>query len=239
MRLGILAAGITPDELLVEHGSYAQMIMALLDKTDSGYSFEVYDVRDNHFPENGEQCDGWIISGSKYSVYECAPWMLKLKELIKEIHRAKRPLVGICFGHQIIAEAFGGKVEKYEEGWGLGLHTYQLLDGSNFIQKPNETFTLNAVHQDQVVLKPECAEVFAASKFCQYAGLVYGDLIISLQAHPEFDVKFEADLLSLRRGDTFPEDVTQSALKALGDVDVKTDQTKVASWLSNFLNKHQ
>ena len=238
MKLGILAAGITPDELIVEHGSYADMVIQLLEKTHSGYSFEVFDVRDDHFPNSINECDAWVISGSKFNAYDREPWMLKLREMIKDIHAAKQPLVGICFGHQIIASTFGGELNKFEGGWGLGLHEYDIKPGFDFVPSGINKFSLNAIHQDQVLTKPDNAEVFASSEFCPFAGLVYGDLIFNVQAHPEFNGQFEKELLELRSGTSFPVDITEQGLASLTTGKV-ADQSDVGGWIATFLNKHK
>jgi len=238
MKLGILAAGITPDELIGKHGSYADMIINLLDNTQSDYSFEVFDVRVGHFPDDLTQCDSWVISGSKFNAYDSDPWMLKLREMVLEIHEAKQPLIGICFGHQIIASVFGAKLDKFKGGWGVGLHEYDIKPGFDFVSHDKASFRLNAIHQDQVLTKPVNAEVFASSTFCPFAGLVYGDLIFTVQAHPEFSDQFEKELLVLRDGTTFPNDVTQQGLVSL-EQGVTAEQSDVGNWIARFLNKHK
>ncbi len=238
MKLGILAAGITPDELIGKHGSYADMIINLLDNTQSDYSFEVFDVRVGHFPDDLTQCDAWVISGSKFNAYDSDPWMLKLREMVLEIHEAKQPLIGICFGHQIIASVFGAQLDKFKGGWGVGLHEYDIKSGFDFVPQDKASFRLNAIHQDQVLTKPDNAEVFASSTFCPFAGLVYGDLIFTVQAHPEFSDQFEKELLVLRGGTTFPNDVTQQGLASL-DQGGTAEQSDVGNWIARFLNKHK
>lgn len=237
MKIGVLAAGITPDELIDQHGSYADMIINLLNTTDVAFEFEVFDVRLDDFPSDLTQFDGWAISGSRNNVSENLPWMPKLKTLILDAHAAKQPIVGICFGHQIIADAFGGKVDRYEGGWGLGLHTYDLASGYESILGDQKQFSINAVHQDQVIKKPDNSEVLATSSFCKNAGLIYGDLIMTFQAHPEFKMDFEKDLIKVRAGDAFPMEESHAALASLEGQN--TDSQSVANWFAQFLVKHK
>ncbi|MEY8246821.1 MAG: glutamine amidotransferase [Bermanella sp.] len=238
MKLGILAAGTSPPELIDKHGSYAQMMMQLLDKTASGYSFEVFEVHEGVFPADISVCDGWLISGSKFNAYDREPWMLRLRELIKAIYRARQPLLGICFGHQIIAATFGAKLNKFAGGWGVGLHQYTIKAGFDFIPAGTQSVRLNAIHQDQVLSKPANAEVFASSPFCPFAGLVYGETILSMQAHPEFSGQFEADLLRLRAGTSVPAGVAQQGLDSLAGGKA-AQQREVAQWIASFLNGHR
>ncbi len=235
MKIGILATGITPDELIGQYGSYADMIKQLFALVDADFEYTVFDVRDGVFPESAEQCDGWVITGSKFNVDENRDWMQKLKKLILEIDVSKRPLLGICFGHQIIAEAFGGKVEPYQGGWGVGLHSYQLLGDNAFIKDGTEPFTISAMHRYQVTEKPENARTFAQSEFCQFAGLVYGDRILTLQAHPEFNLRFETDLVALRAGAVIPDDVSDAGLAQLRAENAATDSKRVARWMFDFI----
>ncbi|MEO0692966.1 MAG: type 1 glutamine amidotransferase, partial [Pseudomonadota bacterium] len=130
------------------------------------------------FPNSVHDCDGWLITGSKHGAYEDLPWIPRLEGFLRDAYAAKVPIVGICFGHQILAQALGGKVEKFTGGWSVGPTDYNW---------GGETVRLNAWHQDQVVALPEGAEVLASSDFCQYAALAYGDRALTVQAHPEYD----------------------------------------------------
>lgn len=233
MKIGILAAGITPDELLDQYGSYAAMTQGLLERCGGDFDYKIYDVKDGLFPESIEECDGWAITGSKYSVYDNQPWMLTLQQFIRDVEQAEIPLVGICFGHQIIAEALGGQVVKYSGGWRLGLQSYRIVQ-SPLIKTAHvapATFTLNAIHQDQIVRKPPQAEVFASADFCLYAGLRYGNRILTVQAHPEFSREFEQALLLSRKGSVLPEALTDDALASIEDENAIADSDLIGSWL--------
>jgi len=235
MKTGILATGITPDELLADYGSYADMFISLFGAAGQQFEFEVFDVRDGVFPDSAVQCDGWIITGSRHGVYENLPWMLRLQELIVEIRDSGRPMVGICFGHQIIAQALGGKVEKSDKGWGIGLQQYELQGEYDFIPSSMESFAINAMHQDQVVEKPADAERVAYSDFCPNAGLLYHNQILTFQAHPEFSSDYERDLIRLRAGGPIPLDVAEQGLATLAEPAPPVDSLAVAGWMAEFL----
>lgn len=237
MKIGILATGITPDEMLDDFGSYADMIIGLFSAVGCDYQFQTFDVRDGHFPASAQDCDGWVITGSKFNVYQQLDWMARLKMLIVEIYQAQKPMLGICFGHQIIAEAFGGRVDKYPGGWGVGLHSYHLIGEHPLFASSAKCFTLSAMHQDQVLHKPDNAEVVAESAFCRYAALCYDNRILTLQAHPEFSLAYEYTLVQSRKGSVVPEASANQGLASLRGPLAATDSLAVARWLAAFLEQ--
>ncbi|TXH66133.1 MAG: type 1 glutamine amidotransferase [Thiothrix sp.] len=235
MLIGILETGRPPEELQSAYGSYADMFKRLLGAADSSFEFKVYPVLDNQLPANPHECAAWLVTGSRHGVYENLPWMLQLQDFIRAVWQAEVPMIGICFGHQIIATALGGRVEKSNKGWGVGLQEYT-------VQKPQDwmgeqaTITFNAMHQDQVVELPANAEVFASSAFCEYAGLVYGGRILTFQGHPEFTTDFEENLLKLRRGSVIPNPVADQALSGLEQGALKPE-AKSGQWMAQFLKQ--
>ncbi|MDJ0614465.1 MAG: type 1 glutamine amidotransferase [Rhizobiaceae bacterium] len=221
MKIGILQTGMVNENLTDEFGEYPDMFAKLLE----GYSFQfqAYPVVQNQFPASEADCDGWLITGSKHGAYEDHEWIPPLEELIRNSYKKNIPLVGVCFGHQIMAQALGGKVEKFGGLWGLGQHTYEHEDGS--------TSTLLAVHQDQVVELPPEARVTASSDFCKYAGLAYKGPAISIQPHPEFSPQFVEELIAQRRGNGIPDDQADKALEGLH---ISNDTPKFAKQIAEF-----
>lgn len=237
MKIGILETGRTPPELIGKHGSYADMLSALLAKVDPSLTFEVVAVMDGAPLPAITACDGWLITGSRHGVYEELPWMLALEAFLREAVAARIPTVGICFGHQILAKALGARVEKADSGWGVGPHTYAVTEQAAWMDGFQDSLTINAMHQDQVLTLPPGARVIASSDFCPYAGLAYDDTAISFQPHPEFDIPFEHALVASRAGAVVPMDRATPALALLEDPATTTDADRVARWIAAFYNQ--
>ncbi len=235
MRIGILQTGDAPEELQDKHGNYNDMFVRLLGQNHAEFQFDVFRVIDSQIPHDVNLCDGWLITGSKFSAYGKQPWIPALKEFIRQIVAAGLPLIGICFGHQIIAEALGGRVEKSEKGWGLGLDTYSIAPGSAL--SALDHITLNIFHQDQIVKLPPNAEVFASSDFCQYAGLYIGDQVMTIQAHPEFKTEFNSELLEVRKTTVIPEAQAHTAIEELNGQKNQTDSDRFGVSLSDFFRE--
>ncbi len=222
MKIGILQTGRSPEELRAHHGDYNDMFMRFLD--GYGFDFVTWPVLDGVLPDSVDAADGWLITGSKFGVYEDHDWIPPLEDFIRRAYTAAVPMVGICFGHQIIAQALGGKVAKFSDGWSVGLKDYA-LDGFPAGAQ------LLAWHQDQIIDPPADATVIGSSPFCRYAALAYGDKAYSIQPHPEFGNEFMADLVAARRA-VLPAAIAAQALDSIGDA---TSAQQVAGRIANFL----
>jgi len=207
MKIGILQTGHAPENMDPALGDYNDLFVRFL-KAD-GVEFVNFPVVDDIFPEDIEAAQGWLITGSRFGVYENLPWMQRLADFIRTLYAHGRPLVGICFGHQIIAQALGGRVEKFSGGWSIGEITYQRdvggNGGNNDSQKPVAQ-KLVAWHQDQVVDLPPDAQVLGRAANCAYAMLRYGTKALSFQPHPEFSQAFFEGLYQSRQA-SLAEDV--------------------------------
>lgn len=235
MKIGILETGKLPPELLDRHGPYDRMFGRMIHKVDDSIEIVNRDVVEaGDIPASPHEADAWIITGSKHGVYDPLPWIEPLKEFLRSAYAAKVPIVGICFGHQILAEALGGKVVKSDRGWGAGVHTYDIDAVEPWMSGDRRTVDVHAMHQDQVVEKPADARVIASSKFCDFAGLAYGDHALSMQPHPEFEAAFQGDLLTARRGTVISEEVADRAIDSLAN---GVDNELVGTWIVDFL-KH-
>ncbi|WP_295894452.1 hypothetical protein [uncultured Vibrio sp.] len=233
IRIGILAAGDTPSALKDAFPSFSQMTSEMFLTQLPHAMFETFDVKDDHFPIDVAAMDAWVVTGSVCSSNDELPWMLKLESFIQEAEAQRIKLIGICFGHQLIAKALGGKVAQYHGGWGVGLHEYHGFSKNNRVVEDKTALWLPAFHQDQVVDKPENAEVILHSPFCQNAALLYGDSAFTCQFHPEFSVEFERALLTLYQDGVIPQDVLKKAHQSL--LDRQPDNATIVHLLCDFV----
>lgn len=234
-RLGILQAGRSPEELLNDHQDYNRMFVDLLG--EDAFDYRHWPVLDGEFPDSLDEADAWLITGSRFGAYEDHAWIPPLENLIRQIHASGKPMVGICFGHQIIAQALGGKVEKFSGGWSVGRVEYQ-LDEAVFGRSAlsgDDSAALLAFHQDQVIEPPSDARNVGSSAFCKHAALIYDDRILTLQPHPEFNRDFIEGLL-MARAEILPEDVKQRAEQSL---DKPVDRDSMANVMRRFLNRDE
>jgi GMP synthase-like glutamine amidotransferase len=220
MLIGILQTGLAPDILVETSGDYPDMFARLL--AGHGFTFRTYRVVEGQFPARVTECDGWLITGSRHGVYEDHDWIPPLEQFIRDTYAAHVPMVGICFGHQIIAQAMGGKVERHDGGWAVGATDYDFQ---------GEPITLNAWHRDQVVKAPAVAQVIATNDFCTNAALLYDDRIFTVQAHPEFRPEFVDGLMQTRGKGLVPDAVMAAAAKRLSDpINDQTIAARIAAF---------
>ncbi|MDB2407609.1 type 1 glutamine amidotransferase [Jannaschia sp.] len=223
MKIGILMTGHLPDPLRARMGDLDGMFERLLD--GHGFSFQSFDIEGMAFPDGPDACDGWLITGSRHGVYEDHPFIPRLEAFIRDVHAADIPLVGICFGHQIVASALGGRVEKFDRGWALGRSEYSVEGAA--------PMHLNAWHQDQVLEAPKGARALGSNAFCKNAMLVYGDRMFTVQPHPEFEPDLIAAFVSERRGTgTYPDDLMD---RAGHETAQPLDNARMGAALARFL----
>lgn len=225
MKIGILETGEPPANLELRFGRYRDMFSRLL---GGRHEMSNYNVVSGVFPSVPEEQDGYIVTGSPAGVYDPFHWIADLKNFLREA-KGKTKLVGICFGHQVMAEAFGGRVEKSEKGWGAGLHRYDVRAAATWMD-PVPSFAVPVSHQDQIVEQPPHSRILAASPFTSFGVLAYEDQpAISFQCHPEFDPEFAAGLIEHRRARLPDPDY------AIASLDQANDRALVGRWINRFL----
>ena len=233
MKIGILQCDATNENFRDEHGDYPEMFISLFQSIDPELQFAVFDVRLEQYPQTPQECDAYLITGSRFSVYDDEAWIRKLEKFVVELHSEKHPLLGICFGHQMIARALGGKTEKATQGWGVGVQSYRKTKKKSWLKPDLENFSLLAVHQDQVTQLPLGAELIAESEFCPNAAFRIDDHILTFQAHPEFEKAYSKVLLVLREQNLGPE-IFAAGVKSL---DQSIQPQVITNWMMNFLRK--
>ncbi len=225
MTIGILETGFPPGDLRQRFGGYAEMVRIML---GSGHDTQVFDVQAGVLPASPAQCSGYVITGSPAGVYDDLPWIAPLLGFLRQA-RGQARLAGICFGHQAMAQAFGGQVVKSDRGWGVGLHRYGAVSAAPWMELGSEV-AVPAFHQDQVVVAPPGAVVVARSDFTPFAALRYGTDAISFQCHPEFDNAFATALVQEKRDVYGP-----AAAPAIRSFELQSDAPAVGGWIARFL----
>lgn len=235
LHVALLQCGHVHPDLVPEHGDYPEVFADLLGPV--GVELTTFDVTAAPPPPLGHPAaaDGWIVSGSASSTYEDLPWIPAVEERLREIVAAGAPLVAICFGHQLLAQAMGGRVARSDDGWGVGAVDYELVrtDLPWMLPRAGSSVRLIASHQDQVVALPAGAEVIARTAHCPVAAYTLGSRALAIQPHPEFTAAISRGLVERRRDAIGP----ARADEAIASLDRPLDAAVVASWMAAFLRQ--
>ena len=232
MRLGILDCDRLDPDLADHFGPvYSEMFIKGFRALAPELEFRIWSALDGELPDDLQECDAWLITGSRHDAYSDLPWIQALRAWIRLAHDADVKLTGVCFGHQVIAQALGGEVVKSTKGWGLGVSVHPMLATGSWMQPGLDQIRILASHQDQVALLPPGATRLAGNDFCPNFMFLQGDHIVAIQGHPEFSVEYNRALIERRR-DFLSDDRYQSSLSSLeGEVDSAT----MMQWLLQFL----
>jgi GMP synthase-like glutamine amidotransferase len=236
MRLGILNA-IHPDESQVNWGgspvdAYIRYFEEAAGRAGVSIEYTGYQVAQGQLPESPNACDAYVVTGSPKGVYDDDPWIAELAQFLRDCYAAGKKLIGICFGHQILAEALGGHSQKSEKGWGLGQRTFQVSGRKAWMNGQDGALNLYFAHQDQVTSLPPGAELLGGNDFCPIGFYAIGDQVMAIQGHPEFTPEIMADILQRKEGH-IDEQVFQAAARSLDNG--QADGQKVGRWMVDFL----
>ena len=238
LHLGILQADSVLEPLQPAHGDYPDMFRALIrDAADAlGIKVDVsiWNVEAGEYPGSIDACDAWLITGSRKSVYDDEAWIQDLGAWVKKLHERKRKLIGICFGHQMVAHFLGGQSAAAESGWCVGVQDYRVVSSAEFMLPAQGTYRLIASHKDQVKSLPPGAELLASSDTCPHAMFQLGEHMLCFQGHPEFQPAYSADLTELRRELLGPEK-SEAAIKSLQNA---PDRQLAGIWILNFITRN-
>jgi GMP synthase-like glutamine amidotransferase len=230
-RLGLLACDFVPDDLRDRFADYPTMFGTAIANAGIDVDWRIYRVHEGQVPAAVDACDGYITTGSRSGVYEDHAWIPLLEQFIRGALGGARPLVGICFGHQAIAQALGGRAQRSQRGWGIGIQRYRTRTRAPWMEPPLVEFTVPVCHQDQVTHLPDGASVLASSPHCANFIVQFNESMIGIQGHPEFEPDYIRVLLD-RRADIIPPAVRGDALESLGR---RHDNLDIMRWIANFL----
>ncbi|HXI86222.1 MAG TPA: hypothetical protein VNH64_02090 [Parvularculaceae bacterium] len=234
MLIAIIETGAPPSALQKRFGLYPDMMARMLSPLAPGLRFKTVAAADGEPLPPIAAIDGALVTGSPYAVYEALAWLPALESFIRDLAAAGKPNVGICFGHQTMAKAFGGHVVKSDKGWGAGIHEYEVRREEDWMRPAARRLSCVVSHQDQVVAPPLGARLLAGSDFCPYGALIYPQgPAISFQMHPEFDADFSAALFRSRE-ERMPAPVVKAALESLS---TPADRRHIAEWIVNFYHQ--
>lgn len=227
MKVGLFICDHVNPEYQHEFGDYSDMFVQLF----THFEFRFYDIINGQYPLQLDECELYMATGSRHSVYEDLPWIHRLKDIIRSLYNQQRYFVGCCFGHQLMAAALGGTVAKSPNGWCVGVHSFSIARQKEWMKPPATSIQLLMMCQDQVLELPPDAERLAGNTQCPNAIIQVGSTMLGIQAHPEFPVAYDALLMNLRVK-RMGEAVVQNGIASL-TLAVHTDLIK--SWIYEFV----
>ena len=233
MRLGILNAIDMTKTNIKGYDTAVDVYIRFLESVQAPFIYERYDLIQGQLPASPDACDAYLITGSGRGVYNQDPWIADLCQFIRDCYQAGKKLVGICFGHQILAHALGGRAEKSAKGWGLGLKSVAITGAKAWMADAPDQCSLYFVHQDQVVQLPPRAKLLGGNSFCPHAFFAIGQQVLGIQGHPEFSADIMVDLLAPKEAELTP----QAYAAAVHSLQAgQPDNQLVGRWIVNFLS---
>jgi GMP synthase-like glutamine amidotransferase len=199
MKLCILDNDTLDPAVEPTYKSYGAMTERLLRDAGATGQIDLFNTMQGQYPESFDAYDAVLLTGSKADSFSQEPWVLVLRQKVEQLLQAKKKLIGICFGHQLIALCLGARVGRAPQGWGAGRMDYQWLAPDLPQAQGRDSVALLASHQDQVFDLPEGATLLATSAFCPVAAFAVEDRVFCVQPHPEFVEAYSAFLLDKRR----------------------------------------
>jgi GMP synthase-like glutamine amidotransferase len=231
MKIGLLECDHVLDRYRHIAGDYRDMFAALFDRHAPDITLRLFDACNGEFPNSPDQCDAYLTTGSRFSAYDDIDWIHTLKDFVRRLRDADKPFAGICFGHQLLAEALGGKVAKAASGWGAGVHDIEVARQERWMNPERRNCNLQFMHQDQVVRLPEDSVVLGSADHCPVTMFRVGEKMIGIQPHPEFTAGYSEALIR----DRVERIGEAKAEVALASLIRPTDEAIAVKWIAEFL----
>jgi len=228
MTIGLLLCDHLDPEVVEALEDYTELYPRVLGPV--GIELRIYEVTRGEFPGSTDECEGWIVSGSRRSAYEDEGWIHQVGAFIRQIVASQRPLLGICFGHQLIALSLGGEVAQAEAGWGVGAKTFDLVATAPWLDPAADRFRILMSHKDQVLRLPDGAELLAGADYCPVGAYRIGEHVFCVQGHPEFVPELSRMLIERRRP-VLGDEVADAGLASLEE---PADRELMAAWIARF-----
>lgn len=233
LTIGILECGENRAEWLAEHGHLADWFKPFLSNAASvPLQYRTFKVHADQLPECVDDADAWLITGSPASVYEHPSWQAALTDFLLEA-AVEKPIIGICYGHQLMHQIMGGSVEEVEQ-WGIGVHEYDVVHTPTWVAENDKLSSLRilASHQDQVTSAAPNTKILASSKFCPIAVSLIGNKVLTMQAHPELTPELARVVYAFRR-EIQGDELTDRAIDSTSN---EIDADVFGRWIVRFVN---
>ena len=231
MKVGILNA-CSPAEEVEFNAREFDNFQKLFSHVDHELTFAEYRITEGEFPQAADECDAYLITGSPKGVYDSDLWIAQLGDFIRASYAEGAKMVGVCFGHQILAHALGGYTTKSEKGWGMGPATLEIAQPQPWMTPPLPQGDFYFCHQDQVMQLPAEAQRLAGNEFCPNGMFIIGRQVLGVQAHPEF-----TEPIMRKAIDALSSQMEPQRLQAIeaAIAQRETDSPVMAQWIVNFL----
>lgn len=235
MHVGLLACDEVAERFRsVASGGYHEMFERLLSPHIPELRLTRFDLRAGELPADARACDAWITTGSRASVYDDEEWIRATERFVSRVADSDRPYVGICFGHQLLAQALGVDVARAPSGWGVGVLPMRIVQSAEWMTPALDTVRMQYMHADQATALPSGATLLGEAPHCPVAMFQSGPRLLGIQAHPEFTAAYARTLITDRRARIGE----AAANDALARVDEETDADVVGAWIARFFGGH-
>ncbi|KAK0762702.1 hypothetical protein N5P37_005520 [Trichoderma harzianum] len=238
-NLVVLEFELPADEILNVYGTYGDIISHCLHKCwryHPNASPTLRILKWSVFEEDAlppwNEIHGLLLLGSKYTASDDDPWVISLVKLVQMAYIMNIPMIGVCYGHQIIARALGGKISRNPAGWELGVCKMDMTSiGQKLFGK--DALMVHQMHRDAVVEVPPNIDVLASSCSCKVQMMFQPGRVLTIQGHPEFDSRISKSWLDQR----YKEGLVEQELYnyALTKLNLEHDGMEILQAMRKFL----